>query len=573
MRTARTSPDGCERRWLPGSAPTAAGSERREAPHRDARDWHALPVTALRAALAESALRRALVAFLAFIVVEEGLWLAVLLYAHELGGASAVGAVAVAQLVPATVLAPVLATWLDRVPVRTGLTLAYASAGAAAAVLGLLLVVQAPVWAVVLAAVVQSAFVSLGRPAHYSALPRLAELPSHLVAANAVTGSVESLGVMLGPLTVALALGFSGVAPLVVVLGALLCLAAVLVGTARMPSHGVAVEERDSASEPFMRAAVQGVREVRRVPGALALLVIVGLGWVLQGALDVLGVSFAVDVLDAGEQGASFVAAGNGLGLLIGAALAAVVLVGVARLSRVVVAGAVLGGLGLAAVGLTDTLLVALVLVVISGVARSFVDVAGRTLLHRNIDEHVMARVFGIQEAVLTGGLAIGAVLAPLAIAVVGTQAAFAVTGAVLLVPALLALPMLRVLDRTGVVAAHRIALLRALPLFAPLASPDLERLALASDRCPVEAGETLIVQGDEGDCFYAVESGRYRVDKDGVPVADLGPGQYFGEIALLRDVPRTASVTCTHAGEVVTLGRDVFLTAMSRSRPRIGDS
>ncbi len=530
-------------------------------------------MTALRAALAESALRRALVAFLAFIVVEEGLWLAVLLYAHQIGGAPAVGAVAVAQLVPATVLAPVLATWLDRVSVRTGLTMAYASAGTAALVLGLLLVAQAPVWAVVLAAVVQSALVSLGRPAHFSALPRLAELPSHLVAANAVTGTVESLGVMLGPLTVALALTFSGVAPLVVVLGALLCLGAILVGTARMPAHTVSSDEPDTETEPFLQAATQGVREVRRVPGALTLLVIVGLGWVLQGALDVLGVSFAVDVLDAGDQGASFIAAGNGLGLLIGATLAAVVLVGVARLSRVVVTGAVLGGLALAATGLTDTLLVALVLVVISGVARSFVDVAGRTLLHRNIDERVMARVFGVQEAVLTGGLAIGAVLAPLAIAVVGTQAAFAVTGAVLLVPALLARPMLRALDRTGVVAAQRIALLRGLNLFAPLAPPDLERLALSSERCPVSVGETLIVQGDDGDCFYAVESGRFEVVKDGAPVADLGPGQYFGEIALLRDVPRTASVTCTQSGEVIVMGREVFLAAMSRSRPRLDGS
>jgi MFS family permease len=527
-------------------------------------------VRALRAALAESALRRALVAFLAFIVMEEAVWLAVLLYAHEIGGPSAVGAVAVAQLVPATVLAPVLATWLDRVPVRRGLTLAYLSAGSAALALGVLLVVGAPVWAVVLGAVVQSAVVSLGRPAHYAALPRLAQIPSHLVAANAVTGSTESLGVMLGPLTVAVALTFSWVPPLVAVLGLLVCLGAALIGTARIPARAVVGDEPALAVEPFMRAATLGVREVRRIPGALTLLLILGLGWVLQGALDVLGVSFAVDVLDAGEQGASLVAAGNGLGLLIGSAAAAVLLISVARLSRVVVLGAVAGGLGLAAVGLSETLVVAVVLVVISGAARAFVDVAGRTLLHRNVAEHVMARVFGVQEAVLTGGLAIGAALAPLVIAVAGTQTAFAVTGAVLLVPALLALPTLRALDRTGVTAAEKIALLRRLTLFAPLALPDLERLALSSERCPVAAGETLIVQGALGDCFYAVESGRYRVDKDGAAVADLGPGDYFGEIALLSDVPRTASVVCTAPGDVIVMDRDLFLSAMTRARPRI---
>ncbi len=526
-------------------------------------------MTALRAALKEQALRRALIAYFAFTIAEEAVWLAVLLYAHDLGGASAVGAVAVAQLVPATLLAPVTATWLDRMPVHTGVTLAYAAAGAATVGLGLLLVVGAPVWTIVLAAVAQSAAVALGRPAYFAALPRLAEMPSHLVAANAVTGSVESLGVMLGPLAVAVALTATGVEPLVVGLGLAVCLGAVLVATARPPAHGLVQDRGDQDPEPFMRAATLGVREIRRIPGAFMLLVLVGLGWVLQGALDVLGVSFAVDVLEAGDEGASLLAAGNGLGLLVGSAAAAVVLIGVARLSRVVVVGSAVGGLVLAALGMTDTLVLALILLVISGIGRSFVYVAGVTLLHRNVDDRVMARVFGVQEAVLTGGMAIGAAAAPVAIALVGTQAAFAVTGAVLLVPALLALSRLRSLDRTGIVAAQRIALLRGLSLFTPLTTPDLERLALGSEWCPALVGQTLIVQGADGDCFYAVESGRYRVDIDGEPVADLGPGDYFGEIALLRDVPRTASVTCTEAGEVVVMERDVFLTAMGRSRPR----
>lgn len=524
-------------------------------------------MTALRAALSESALRRALIAFLAFIVLEEGVWLAILLYAHDLGGASAVGAVAVAQLVPAMLLAPVTAMWLDRLAVRTGLVLAYASTALATAVVGVLLVVRAPVWAVVLAAVVQSAVVTMGRPAHYSALPRLAELPSHLVAANAVTGSVEAFGVLLGPLTVAVAVSRLSVAPLVVALAVVLAAGAALVATTRVASRPPVAPDHEPETEPFVRSVTLGVREVRRIPGGLALLVMVGLVWVLQGALDVLGVSFAIDVLEAGEQGASAVAASNGLGLLLGS-VAAVVLVGINRLSRVFVAGAVLAGAALAAVGWTDTLVVALVLVVVSGVARSFVDVSGRTLLHRNVAERAMARVFGVQEAVLSGGIALGAALAPVAIALAGERVAFALTGAVLAVPALLALPALRSLDASGVLAAERISLLRRLHLFAPLPPPDLERLALASRRHAAVTGEVLIVQADVGDRFYAVESGRYRVDKDGETVAVLGAGDLFGEIALLYDVPRTASVTCIESGTLVVLDREPFLVAISRARP-----
>ena len=524
-------------------------------------------MTALRAALSERALRRALLAFLSFNILEEAVWLGLLLYAHTVGGATAVGAVAVAQLIPATLLAPVTATWLDRHTVRAGLAFAYGATAATTLVVAVLLLVQAPVVPVVLAAVVQSAAVTMGRPAHYAALPRLAELPSHLVAANAATGTVESIGVLLGPLSVAVALLAWDVAPLIVVLSVLLGLGAALVASPRAGAR-VALSDRPEPPEPFLRAASEGVREVRRIPGAFSLLVIIGLVWVLQGALDVLGVSLAIDVLDAGEEGASVIAAGNGVGLLVGS-LAAVALVGVARLSRVVVIGAVLGGAALAFVGLVDVLALVVVLVALSGVARQFVDVAGRTLLHRNANERAMARVFGVQEAVLTGGMAIGATLAPLAIALAGDRVAFAVTGAVLAIPAVLSLPLLRGLDRSGVVAAQQISLLGRLSFFAPLPPPDLERLALSSGRHEALAGEKLIEQGDVGDRFYAVHSGTYQVDKNGETVAVLGPGDYFGEIALLRDVPRTASVTCIQAGDVVVMDRDVFLTAMARTRPR----
>jgi hypothetical protein len=196
------------------------------------------------------------------------------------------------------------------------------------------------------------------------------------------------------------------------------------------------------------------------------------------------------------------------------------------------------------------------------------VDVAGRTLLHRNADGRVLARVFGVQEAVLTGGLAIGAALAPALVALADDRAAFVATGAILALPALLALPPLRALDSSGVLAAERISLLRALDLFAPLAPPQLERLALSSTRHTTQAGELLIRQGDDGDRFYAVHSGRYRVDKDGETVALLGAGTYFGEIALLRDVPRTASVVCVEDGDVLALEREPFLVAMSQARP-----
>jgi hypothetical protein len=374
--------------------------------------------------------------------------------------------------------------------------------------------------------------------------------------------------VLLGPLVVTFALTSWDVAPLVVVLSVVMAGAAWGVMRIQAPhERPPAGDHAEVTPEPFVQAAMQGVREVRRIPGAFALLVIVGLMWVVQGALDVLGVSFAIDVLEAGDEGAASIAVGNGAGLVVGS-LAAVALVAVARLSRVVVVGAVVGGLTLAAVGATDTLALAVVLVAVSAVARLFVDVAGRTLLHRNADDRVLARVFGVQEAVLTGGMAVGAALAPLLVALVGDRAAFAVVGALFAVPALVAVPALRALDRSGVLAAERIRVLHGLDLFAPLSPPQIERLALSSGVHEAETGERLIEQGDIGDRFYAVRSGRYEVDIDGSQVALLGPGDYFGEIALLRDVPRTASVTSMDDGELLVLEREPFLLAMSQARP-----
>jgi CRP-like cAMP-binding protein len=138
----------------------------------------------------------------------------------------------------------------------------------------------------------------------------------------------------------------------------------------------------------------------------------------------------------------------------------------------------------------------------------------------------------------------------------------------VLTVPALLAVPLLRELDRSGVLALEHIRVLRRLTLFAPLQAPEIERLAVNSREQGVATGEVLIRQGDDGDVFYAVQSGEYVVDVDGRTVARIGRGGYFGEIALLRDVPRTATVTCAENGSVLVLDRELFLTAMTQSRP-----
>jgi len=119
-------------------------------------------------------------------------------------------------------------------------------------------------------------------------------------------------------------------------------------------------------------------------------------------------------------------------------------------------------------------------------------------------------------------------------------------------------------LDRPDPAIAERTALLRAHPIFRPLAEGTLEQLARALERIDAVAGAEVIRQGDDGDRVYLVVSGDLAVDVDGRPAEHLGPGDVFGEIALLRNVPRTATVRAAAAAEILTLGRDDFLAAVT---------
>jgi CRP-like cAMP-binding protein len=119
-------------------------------------------------------------------------------------------------------------------------------------------------------------------------------------------------------------------------------------------------------------------------------------------------------------------------------------------------------------------------------------------------------------------------------------------------------------LDDASVDRGRELELLRTIPIFSPLSAPVLEGLAARLEPVRVAAGEEIVRQGDHGDRFYVVAAGEVAVAIDGRPQATLGPGEHFGEIALLRDVPRTATVTARTDAELFALERDDFLAAVT---------
>jgi hypothetical protein len=262
----------------------------------------------------------------------------------------------------------------------------------------------------------------------------------------------------------------------------------------------------------------------------------------IRGALSVLTVLVAVDLLDLGEPGVGTLTAALGAGAVVGS-LAASVVVGNQRLARWFGIGVALWGLPLVVLAVVPGRASALLLFAAIGVGNALVDIGFFTLVARLAPERMLGRVFGLTESV--GALTVGAgsVLAAALADLFDVRVALAAVGALGPVLVLLGWVGLRRLDATMDDRAADIALLRRVSVLDPLPLPALEQLAADLRPHHVPAGEIVFAQGDEADGCYVVERGRATVIGDGRPVAEVGPGELVGEIGLLRHVPRTATV------------------------------
>jgi MFS family permease len=284
---------------------------------------------------------------------------------------------------------------------------------------------------------------------------------------------------------------------------------------------------------------------------------------VIEGALDVLIIVLALDLLDIGESGVGVLNSAVGAGGLLGA-LAAFTLVGRAHLARPFAIGLLLAGVPLAIVGGFPVFMVAILLFLAVGAGRSLMDVAARTILQRAVPDAALSRVLGVLEGLHTTMIAIGAITVPILIALVGPRMALVVAGLWLPVIVLVMLRPLRTVAATSVVRPRELALLRAIPMFAPLEAPALERLAARLVPVDAPASSWIIRQGEAGNDFFLIGSGEVEILIDGRLVRVQGPGEGFGEIALLRDVPRTASVRARTPVRLYSLGRRPFLEALT---------
>jgi MFS family permease len=494
----------------------------------------------------------AITAYWAFII-------ALSVYAYDEGGAAAVGLVGLVRVLPAFVAAPfagVLGDRYRRERVMFVITLSRAvSMGATAGAI----FAGSPIWLVYTLAGAVALTASMVRPMQSALLPQLARTPEELTAANLVLTTIESSGIFLGPAIGGLLLAATNTETVFAAAAGSFALSALLVAAIKVEG----IVERTRHEGGFLREFFAGFGAIGKDRNLRLIIGLYGAQTLIAGALNVLIVVAALELLDLGEAGVGFLNSAVGVGGLFGA-LAAFALVGRQRLASDFGLGLILWGFPIALIGVFPNPTIALVLLGIVGVGNTVVDVAALTLLQRTVPDEVLTRVFGVVQSVFVATLGLGAIAAPLMTGTIGIRWAMVVTGAVLPVLAGLVWRRIRALDDEALAPTRELAFLRAIPLFKPLPAPAIDQLASHLIPLQATAGDEIVRQSEPGDRFYVIASGEVEVLVDGRPSGVFGPGDHFGEIALLRDVPRTATVKARTGTELYALERDEFLSAVT---------
>lgn len=506
---------------------------------------------AVKAVFGNFELRRVELAYLFFYIARWGMRVAILVFAFERGGLKETSLVAVVMEVPAAVVAPLASIIGDEVRRERALLGGYVAQAAAMAGIAGAIYADAPGVVVYGLAAVATGGMTLTRPVQSALFPQLAHSPDQLVAANVVAGSISAAMAFVGPVTAGVLLAIGGAELAMAGFSALLLLSAILVvGLSPHPPPA------KIGGHPLHEAAA-GFRSVAREPDQrLVVGLLVGQSFV-RGVVDVLVVVVALELFDLPSSAVGFLASALGAGGLLGAVWG-LRLVGHPRLAGALALGLMVYGFGIAGLSVAVVAAMAAVILIVAGSGHSLADMSGRTLLQRVVPDQILSRVFGVLEGMHQVGVAAGSAAAPLLVAAFGIRGGALVAGILLPTAILILQGRLRALDPS--IPERELKLLREADLFASLPAPELEGLAARLTELRAVPGTEVVREGEIGHHLYVIEDGTLEVIHDGHRVATLGAGDYFGEIALLHHVPRTATVVATTPATLLALEREGFL-------------
>jgi MFS family permease len=486
-------------------------------------------------------------------------------YGFDHGGATAVGIIALVRLAPGAIASPFAGLLSDRFSRRSvliGSGLAISVVLGAAAVVAAL---DAPAGLILALAGLFTVAISGYAPAESALLPLLAKTPQELSAANVTHSTMESIGFLLAALGTGVILVIASPA-LVFAVAAAAALLNVALLAMIAPDRRPEYSPMEGELSGIVQETTLGFRTLMNHPALRLCAATVTMLVFFEGLADVLIVILALELLHLSHGSVGFLNAAWGVGALIGAAGLALLL----RRGRLVLAlagGSLVIGAAAALPGAWTVPIAAYLGWLGIGLGYTFIDVAAKTLLQRLGSDETLGRVVGSLESSRLAAMAIGSISASVAVALLGTEGALFVLAGLMPAFVLLAWSRLRAYEVGAPVAEGSFSLLRANSIFTPLPVATLERIS--HDLVPVtaETGEEVITQGDQGDSFYLIEEGEVEVFENGSFRRNEGPGESFGEIALLRDVPRTATVRATEPTRLLRLEREQFISAVTGHR------
>lgn len=535
-----------------------------------------------RPARSNTTLLRLLVAYGGAAVSEWAVWLAALVHAHERSGSAAAGWMALALLVPAVVAAPFAGrAFSGPRPVRV-FALVLGVQAVSLVVAAVIARADGPLLAVAVPTAIAIGGIAFIRPGQAVLAPTVVRTARELTRANLYVGTCDSGCVLLAPLVATAALAVGGPSAVFV-----LCAGLAVVGVAATEplrsaeSQAVRSDVADPAGELAaagatqadpaprptpMRDLVADLRDGRNVGALFALL---SVQHVVMGVIGLMFVVLATDELDMDSSGAGVLNIAFGVGA-VASALVATVLAGRGRLAPVSVGCVVLMAVSATVLGLATTVPGAIVCLGLIGFARSLLDVSARMLLQRTVAPHHLAASFAVIEILTAVGLFVGTIYTQIVAATIGAPAGLLGLAALLAVVLAVTVRRLWMADQTADVPVVAVALLRSMAVFAPLPAPALEAVARRASERTFAPGEVIIRQGDPGESFHAIAGGQVDVDIDGRHIRTLRRGDGIGEVALLLDSPRTASVVVVEPTQTFEIGREPFLAAVTGHEPAL---
>jgi MFS family permease len=558
--------------------------------------------TAMSEVFANRSLRRLFIALAGSVIGDWAYSLASSVYVYSKGGPTAVGVLGVVRFLSIAIVSPFASTLADKmdrksVMIVSDLIRFVLIIGAALLIFG-----DAPALPVYVLAVASALVGTAFRPAERALKPSLARHPGELTAANVVSSTVESVAMFLGPAVAGLLLAIASVQVVYLFNAASFLWSAVVVfgiraviaeATPDLVPDGALVGAADSGeinaadaadgtdvgvhvdavssdveaveAEPelgFFANAATGFQVIFASRDLLVLVALYCAQTIVAGASLVFSVAIAFDLLGLGKSGLGVLEATVGVGGLVGG-FVALILAQRGKLATDFGFGVIAWAAPLLLVAAVPRLGAGLIMMSIIGLANSVVDVNALTIMQRLVPDKTMGRVFGAMESALIGSMALGSLAMPFLIHTFDVRWALAIMGGFVTFLGLVGLPALRRIDSVAL-APLGIETLRGIPIFAVLPNAVLERLTRGSSLIEIAAGQTVVAEGGVGDRFYIIEAGTVDVTIRGEHIRTLGAGGSFGEIALLRDIPRTATVTAETPLVLRTIERDSFVAAVT---------